>query len=496
MAELAEPIPATAPRAPQAAARLGWRARIGGWSALRRFVLVLFVLYVAKQGIFVLAFRPFTGHDEVAHYAYLRTVATEHRVPELLVDRLPDELYRYCPYVLNWDTCQPTDPRWLADPPNWWPYLGAGSHRVGMQYGANHPPLYYILMTPLYWLSDGESVVVQQYLLRLAAIPFGLLTVFFAYRTARALFPNDGFLAVTVPTFVAFQPQISYEAAMVNSDIVAIALYSWILYLLVVGVRDRFPARTCVLLGFALGLALLAKGTSLTAAPIIAGALVLGVGWRHVREWLTKGAIVAGVAAALAWPWFLFLWRTYGNLSGLDQVAELQWWNYWNRSKPGFFDLLFNRDFVVMRFHETWGYFGWRDIPLDTTLLWAIAVPMLLCVGGLVQYVVTARPGPDPAEPDPVLRPRRWQVTALLVLVATVAVAYLAVVQFGTRFMLTQARYYFPAVNAAALLLMLGLRTLVPRSAHTLTQGVVFAALLLLNVLIFTQYVIPHYRAS
>ena len=69
-------------------------------------------------------------------------------------------------------------------------------------------------------------------------------------------------------------------------------------------------------------------------------------------------------------------------------------------------------------------------------------------------------------------------------------------VEFGTRFELTQARYYFPAVNAGALLLMLGLRTLIPRSVHTYAQGVVFAALVVLNVMIFTQYVIPHYLSG
>ncbi len=74
--------------------------------------------------------------------------------------------------------------------------------------------------------------------------------------------------------------------------------------------------------------------------------------------------------------------------------------------------------------------------------------------------------------------------------------AYLAVLQFGTRFALTQARYYFPAINAAALLLMLGLRTLIPRSYHAIGQGVVFAAMVLLNVLIFTQYVVPHYLSA
>ncbi len=94
------------------------------------------------------------------------------------------------------------------------------------------------------------------------------------------------------------------------------------------------------------------------------------------------------------------------------------------------------------------------------------------------------------------MHPASWQVNALLVLLATAVLAYLAVVQFGTTFSLTQARYFFPAVNAGAILLLLGLRTVIPRAFHRYGQGAVFAALVLLNILIFTQYVIPHYRTT
>ena len=33
---------------------------------------------------------------------YIQTVATEYRVPELLVDEIPDEFYRFCQYILDW----------------------------------------------------------------------------------------------------------------------------------------------------------------------------------------------------------------------------------------------------------------------------------------------------------------------------------------------------------------------------------------------------------
>ena len=80
-------------------------------------------------------------------------------------------------------------------------------------------------------------------------------------------------------------------------------------------------------------------------------------------------------------------------------------------------------------------------------------------------------------------------------LVATCVVGYLAVVQFGTTFALTQARYYFPVVTAAALLSMLGLRTLVPTAWRPVGRGIVVAALVALNVSLFVQYVLPFHAS-
>lgn len=508
-ADLAEPLAGARPLAGGQEARPRLRAVTIAAPTVRRFLYVLLALYLVKQAIFVIAFQPFSGHDEVAHYSYIRTLATEGRVPVLPdlaawreatragrdpdMDVLPAELYPYCRYAAVGWWCQPDNPRWLANPPRAVQLLG-NYYPDGYQYTANHPPLYYALMAPLYWASAGWSSVAQQYLLRVAAIPFGLATVLLAYALTRALFPGDTFLGVTVPTFVAFQPQISYEAAMVNNDILAIALFSLILYLLVIGIRDRFPIRLCLALGVTLGLALLTKGTSLTAAPLVAAAVIAAVGWREVAGWIRRGLAVLVPASLLAAPWYAFLYRTYGNFDALEQIRALQ---YWNQPAGTFWGLLTSRDFVVMRFRETWGEFGWRDIPLDPSLLWAIAVPLIVAVGGLILYAVIAARAARDHDPspdfDPVLHPERWQWIGLAILAAACVTAYLAVVQFGTEFALTQARYYFPVINAAALLLMLGLRTLIPRRFHPYGQGAVFGAMTLLHVLIFSQYVIPHY---
>ena len=486
-------------------------AHVRTWSVASKFMLVLAAVFLVKQAINVFIFPAFSGHDEVVHYAYVQTVAQEHRVPEIVdleefrasyqngsidqFDWIPDSLYPYCRYVLDWLWCD--QPRWAADPPHIVTVQG-NLYPWGWQYAANHPPLYYLLMTPIALATDDFSPETQLYAMRAAAIPFGLAIVLLSFAMVRTIFPNDQFLSITVPAFVAFQPQISYEAAMVNNDIMGIFIFSLALYLVVSGLKRGFSYRLVVGIGAVVGIGLLLKRTALTTIPIIELGMIYGIGIRNVREWATKGAIAGAIAGLFAWPWYLFLYRTYGNFSGLDQIAANQWgWTYPEWDRPSIFDLLWNRDFAVFRWRETWGLFGWRLINLGDGMLWAIGVPCIVATIGLLIYLIAIgvswRPSIQSGGFEGVAALQSYQVQSIAIIAVAALVSYGAMLQFGTRFRLTQARYFFPAINAFAFLLMLGMRTVLPESWRRYGQGGVAGGLILLNVLIYTQYVIPYW---
>ncbi len=495
----------------------------------QKFLVLLLVLFLAKGVAITFIHEPYSGHDEVAHYAYLQMVASEHRVPtlpdlqdwraryeqsgEFGHDQIPQEFWEYCRFTTrDWDPgCQGVERKPSAI---YAMTLGGQYFPTGWIYTANHPPLYYLVMTPLYWLTDGLSIEGQLYALRLAAIPLGLLTVLFAFLTVRTLFPRDRFLAVTVPAFVAFQPQIAYEAAMLNNDILAIAFTSAVIWLLVRGLKTDFPIRTVVLIGFGYGLAVLSKNTSLTTGGIIAFAMIAGLGIRNWRQWLPKGVLAASVTALMIWPWYLFMYRTYSDFTGLSRIRELQYWNYASGQLPTIWSQLTNLQFFWMRWRETWGEFGWRRIPLGQigewpllrTLLWITIVAMIgIAVWAIRFYLVDRailRAG-DEAEARSIAQRsgsifvlERWQVIGVLTMGITCILAYGAILQFGTTFSLTQARYYFPAIVPAAILAMLGLRSLIPRRWLGYGQVGVFGALVVLTIIIYTSYVIPYWSSA
>ena len=488
---------------------LGWWTAFRALPITQRYVIVLLVAVFAKQAFQVVLFPPFTGHDEVAHYAYIRTVADEHRIPivpdldawraawEVEADPpgdfIPLDLYPYQRYALDW-CCDKTDRRFATSPPKGMNLQGE-IYPNGWQYVANHPPLYYVVMTPVYWATDRLSLESQQYALRSASIPFWLAIVWLSYLIVRSIFPRDAFLATTVPTVVAFQTQLSYEGAMINNDILSFTIFTLILYQLTRSIRLGFTMPRALGIGLTLGLGLLTKGTLITAAPLIAVAMIYRVGWRAPREWLRLGTATAVVAALISAPWFVFLFRTYGSLDGLEAIKALQFrWTYRFSDPPSLWDLFWNWRFLQDRWRETWAEFGWRLIHVDEWLLASVGIVCaVLAVSGLVQLGRLYTRGRDGDVSKSADASRRRQRFALLLMVLTILVAYGAVIQFGTQFALTQARYYFQALVPLAIIMMVGLRQLLPENWRPYGAGGVLVAMVALNVVIYTQYVIPYW---
>jgi 4-amino-4-deoxy-L-arabinose transferase-like glycosyltransferase len=496
----------------------GFRAVIWPDDRVRRFLHILLLLYVFKEILTAILMPPFTGHDEVAHFSYIRTVATEHRLPKIpdlaewrilqeqgdtagaraTGDFFDSDLYTYADYVLDWWHPRPGDALFGVyterNPVYAVNYLNE-AFPSGWQYAANHPPLFYVISTPVYWATDNMSLANQMRLLRMIAIPFGLLAVVGTYLIARTLFPGSGFVTVTATAFVALETQISYEAAMINNDILVVGFAAMLIALLLIGMRDRFPWRITIAIGVLFGLMLLSKGTSVVFAGTIALMMITGLGWKNWRAWLPKGFATAGIGFLMASPWYIYLYRTYGNLSALPQIKKLQYlWTYQHSPRPSPWKLLFNERFAVTRWNETWGEFGWRKVPLTHTLLWIIAIPCAISLIGLIVYTVKLiRARKSPRVAGSVSAPVRWQVWGMVGLFATALLGYAAVIQFGLNFALTQARYFFPMIAPTAVLLMVGLREITPIRGRSYVQVGVVTGLIALNIYIFAAYVIPYW---
>jgi 4-amino-4-deoxy-L-arabinose transferase-like glycosyltransferase len=425
-------------------------------------IVTLLAVTLVKQLVLVVSYPPFEGHDEVAHYGYVATLDRERRLPTL-ADNLPPETGPYSRFTLDW------------------PAL----------YTANHPPLYYLLAWPFYRLA-GPDVEARLYAMRLLSVPLFLLVIWLTWRLALLLFPSDPFLALTAPALVAFQPQLSFEGAIVNNDMLSIVFGAALIYLLAEALRRGLTTERALLIGAVTGVGLLAKATVTVFIPLAVAVAIWSAyrsrGAPALSGWLpdaVRGSFLICVPALLiSLPWYIFVYVTYGDLTVFRSLDLLQ--SSWGTPAASLFDLLLSPHFQAERFHEGWGYFGWRLLPLGPSELAFVWIASVVAVAGLAVegWRSGSRRSSRTIDPD--------RAAPLVMLIACCVLFYLAMVYFGTRVAFTQTRYVFPAAPAAALLAALGFRALIAARWRPAGATAIVTIALLFQILVLTRIVLPH----
>jgi 4-amino-4-deoxy-L-arabinose transferase-like glycosyltransferase len=426
------------------------------------WLIPLFVLFVVKGCLLVAIVGPFTGHDEVDHFYYVARLAHGHGMGVVGEVQLPPAADPYRAYV--------------ADYPN--------------NAEVIQPPLYHLLLVPLYWLAPSGDET-KLYVLRLASVAIGATVVWLAYLTAREVFPDDFVVRAGTPIAVALQPQFSFEAAIVNHDILVIALSSLLIYLLLRWLKDGFSNRRLVWLGVVGGAGLWTKASFGLALPVVAVGVWLG--WRRcggnrgqLLAWLARSC---GLPLLIALPWFVRSLWYYGDPTGTRRLHQIPDYGAQASSLSG---MVLSSVFWRSRLEDFWGNYGWRLVPFDLDtynliyLAWAIAGGgLLLLLGREALARIRHRPSS--------LARFQWQALGLLVLWLVMLVAgvlYVGTVQF------TQSRFAFPGMIAFALLSVVGYEAWLPRVARPGLVPALFVALLTLTVVTAIRFLIPFYYGA
>ena len=252
------------------------------------------------------------------------------------------------------------------------------------EYEDYQPPLYYLLLTPAYLLSDGSLTA-----LRLTSVLMGAVTVALAYAIGRKLFPSRPWLALTIAAFVALLPQHLSIISSANNDALAELLVAAMLFVLVSTRADSPSPHLPISMSLLLGLAFLTKVT----AYLMAGALGLWLLGHHWGDWRTLWRnglrlFVPALLIGLLWwgrnvivyPGLDFLGTqahdrvVAGQLETSDWVATI-----------GLNEAL--RLFWQTSFRSFWGQFGWMCCPLPA---WTYNPLWLLTIAGAVGFIIWA----------------------------------------------------------------------------------------------------------
>lgn len=428
----------------------------------RGFFALILLGYVIVGALFAIRTPAWQAPDEPAHYNYVAQVASGG----------------CCPLIEpgDWDSNYLETLKSARFAPDLLDEIDS------VQYEDHQPPLYYLLLSPVYKLTDGSLTA-----LRIASVLIGTLVVISAFGIGRELYPSQPQIALGAAAFVAFQPQHVAILASVNNDALGWALVGLILWVLVVYLRQSPQASRIEtwMIGLLLGLGLITKATTYMMAGVALIVIVLKVWslrrYSHASQGITpnkpftftqplwmvslrEAAELVIPALCLGLVWWLRNFSVYGvpdflGLRAHDAVVVGQLRTATEISTIGFAAYLEN--FLRTTFYSFWGMFGWQGLPLvgNPTVDWIyplIGLLLLLAASGVVIGLVRwwRQSRQFPPLPENTTHDLRlvWLMLAALIVLSILQYFY-----YNTEFVQFQGRYMFPLLIPLGLLIALGL---------------------------------------
>lgn len=431
----------------------------------RRALLVVLAAYLLVALLYVAATPPWQAPDEPAHYNYIAHIVATGRLPVLHPGDYNQTLL---------ETLLQT---------HFAPKLPTG----GLRYEAYQPPLYYLLATPVFLLTEGSLTM-----LRLLNVFLGGLNILLLFLCLETVFPGKPLITVGATAFVALLPMHVAVTAAVNNDGLADLLISAAMLVLLRWMRGRFYAEIApnsrrgteqlLIVGFLLGLGLVTKIYAYLVTPLVLAAVFLVV-WlrprvgRPLRPVQPRGLgravgqslLVAGPALLLGLPLWLRNIALYGrwDFLGLQQhdrvvagqprtvdwIAQVGWSDYIERA-------------FGFTFQSFWGVFGWMGVFMDERVYTALLLLTGALFLGMLWAVVRMISGPPDADMD------LFQLVVLGLFGVMLLAVTAGYVVYNVKFVQHQGRYFFWGLLPISTIVALGWRELM----HPL-QGLITAVL-------------------
>lgn len=436
----------------------------------KRLCLTLLLGYWVAGALYAIYTPAWQMPDEPAHYNYIRQVTEAGCCPRIQAGDWSSE------YL-----AQLTSGRFASE------LLG---ELESIQYEDHHPPLYYLLASLVYRLTEGDLIS-----LRLFSLALGAGVVALSYRVSRRLLPAQPQVALGVMALVAFLPQHLHMLSAVNNDALAELLVGLVLLWLLRHLDgDDAPIWQ---LGLLVGLALLTKLTIYFLALL--APLAIWLRWRSRDEkasaLLRSLAVYALIAAAIGGIWWLRNISVYGfpDLLGLAAhdrvVADQPRTADYIRDHGGG---VYLAQMLGTSFKSFWGQFGWMALPLDEVLGgWVYRGFGLLALAGIAGALlpIAKRGSGDNARPSN-------SKAGWVVLLATLLIVLLQFGYYNLEFQQWQGRYLFPALIPIACVLVFGVdcwrARLISRwdAARWLTP-LALAGLFVLDLYLLARVIVP-----
>jgi 4-amino-4-deoxy-L-arabinose transferase-like glycosyltransferase len=272
-------------------------------------------------------------------------------------------------------------------------------------------------------------------LIALIGIAFTALAAYEVTRSTAA--------AVMAGCLIGFLPQFDFRAASVNNDSAVAAICALVTYFIVRLFSRPYQNSAATLAALSLAMAFLCKVNAIVLLPALILTIVLvspapSVSLRRLTVILWFLVLVS--------PWLIRNYKLYKSPLATGAVMV--------RVVPSLVekrpltDPYFYNVFPGAAWRSFIGYFGWLNLTLPERTYTIYLIVILLAMIGLGVYIVADK--------------ARWRLVTVLMTIPIGSLA--AMVQLNMTFPQPQGRYLFPCLSAVALLVTLGLHSIVPRA--------------------------------
>lgn len=412
-------------------------------------LLILLAVFGVLAVVFSLFLPLGESADEVDHFALVRFIADEQRIPLTVAERTAigkkgdaSPLY----HALVAGLTQHVDVSDLPELPlqtkaiRYIPFDGSNGHIVFHTEDELFP---------------FRGIVLAWHLGRLLSVLLGMATIVGVWLIARAIFPERPNFALTAAGFTAFIPRFLINSSVINDDNLVVPLATFSMVVLVRILQGDTRRRAFALLGVLMGLAAVAKYHSLVLpveASFMLALLARRQQWRTWRKLLARWGVMMGAFALVAGGWFAFVFVRF------NQIDELGW-------LPGILAALGDPvttsggmqamtlsaanmlGWLRPLFRTFWITYGGTQVFAPDAVYQLLALFTLVSVIGLLYWLIVAR-----------RTHTRWRlevealVLHLLIFVGIVFVRY----QISPVLYAAQGRHLFPALSAIAILWVWG----------------------------------------
>jgi hypothetical protein len=245
--------------------------------------------------------------DEIDHYEFVRTLTATHRLPNPALHKHLQDHQAPLHYLLVLPINLIVNPDNLAPDSVRNPFYPWALGVLGND-NKNH----YLHPADEAFPYTGDRIALTIHLMRLVSIIMGALTILSVHAAGRILWPAHPARRLLAAGVVAMWPQLVWMSSTFNNDNLIILASSVTLLLLVRQVRDGLTWRRALLLGMALGLALLSKANGLFLAIPVGVTFLL-----DRRTWKYAPLTLAATLAIAGW-WYARNLQLIGQLSGWE----------------------------------------------------------------------------------------------------------------------------------------------------------------------------------